>query len=94
LDHPADKPFYRIKCFDDNDYEPYLVLRKGAPDPPYAEVFTGYGRNKIQHVNHLRMRGYSFSVVPGIFLVHFRKSATLIDQCSRLFPCLHGSCVV
>lgn len=46
-----------IPCFRSNRYEPYLLLRRCAPTlPPFAEAFTGYGKNKIQHVAHLRFR--------------------------------------
>jgi hypothetical protein len=30
-----------ITCFNSNRYEPYLVLRRGAPTPVFAEAFTG-----------------------------------------------------
>jgi hypothetical protein len=28
-------------------------------------------RNKIEHVTHLRARGFAFKVLPGGFLIHF-----------------------
>jgi hypothetical protein len=31
----------------------------------YEESFTGYGKNKIQFVNHLRFLAYEFRVLPG-----------------------------
>jgi len=49
-----------------------VVLRRCSTTPPFAEAFTGYGKNKIQHIAHLRFRGFSFSVLPPqAFLVHF-----------------------
>ena len=60
-------------------YEPYLVLPWCPPGassrprpltPYYDERFHGYGKNKIQHVAHLRFRGMPFSVLPRAFLVH------------------------
>jgi hypothetical protein len=61
-----------INCFQTNRYEPYLVLRRCAPTPRFAEAFTGYGKNKIQHIAHLRLLGFGFTVLPpGAFLVHF-----------------------
>ena len=33
--------------------------------------FYGYGKNKIQHVHHLRSMGYEFAVIPALgFLTH------------------------
>ena len=45
-------------------YEPYLVVRAGPPTPLYDERFTGYGKNKIEHVTHLRWAGWRFAVLP------------------------------
>ena len=61
-----------ITCIDSIRYEPYLVLSTwGSDTPRYDEQFTGYGKNKIQFVNHLRVAGFKFSVLPREFLVHF-----------------------
>jgi len=38
--------------------------------PYYDERFHGYGKNKIQHVQHLRLMGYRFLVLPQGFIVH------------------------
>jgi len=60
-----------ISCFDSNKYEPYLVLSKeGGQVPMYDEAFTGYGKNKIEHVMLLRANGFKFSVLPKVFLIH------------------------
>ena len=40
------------------------------PTPPYDERFLGYGKNKIQHVAHLRRLGFGFAVFPNHFLIH------------------------
>ena len=50
-------------------YEPYLVVRKEGT-PLFDERFVGYGKNKIQHVSHLRKIGFAFAVLPRQFLVH------------------------
>jgi hypothetical protein len=72
----------RIKCFDTARYEPYVVIRwcppltgqgpakLGPVAPYYDERFHGYGKNKIELVQHLRLTGYRFSVLPQGFLVH------------------------
>lgn len=38
--------------------------------PYYDERFSGYGKNKIQLVSHLRFLGYEFRVLPRAFAVH------------------------
>jgi hypothetical protein len=67
-----------VQCFDSFRYEPYVVLRwcpagQSAPErvaPYYDERFHGYGKNKIQHVAHLRVLGYRFAILPQGFIVH------------------------
>jgi len=72
-----------IPCFDSYRYEPYVVipwclLESGANhslplhplSPYYDERFYGYGKNKIQQIAHLRVSGYSFSVLPNGFITH------------------------
>ena len=39
-------------------------MRAGPPTPLYDERFTGYGKNKIEHVTHLRWAGWRFAVLP------------------------------
>ena len=65
-----------LSCFDSLRYEPYVVLR-WCPErtsrpiaPYYDERFYGYGKNKIEYIQHIRMMGYSFAVLPGGFIVH------------------------
>jgi len=73
------KTVRRIKCFDSLRYEPYILLPWCPPaksahpqpiTPYYDERFYGYGKNKIQHISHLRLMGVSFSVLPQSFVVH------------------------
>ena len=73
------KDLKRILCFDSLRYEPYVVIRwcpGGNIGPPivttpfYDERFHGYGKNKIQYIQHLRFAGYEFAVLPGGFIVH------------------------
>ena len=68
----GDRTPYRVPCFGSLKYEPYVVLRRSGlqSPPPYDTRFTGYGKNKIQHLQHLRFLGYRFEVLPSAFLVH------------------------
>lgn len=52
------------------DYEPYIVVRKGLDLPPFWEHFTGFGRNKLEWIEELHVAGYNFTVVPDVFAVH------------------------
>ena len=68
----------RIHCFDSLRYEPYVVIRwcpanEASPivsAPFYDDRFHGYGKNKIQYIQHLRFAGYRFAVLPKGFIVH------------------------
>eukprot|EP00638_Chattonella_subsalsa_P007894 CAMPEP_0117747590 /NCGR_PEP_ID=MMETSP0947-20121206/8596_1 /TAXON_ID=44440 /ORGANISM="Chattonella subsalsa, Strain CCMP2191" /LENGTH=359 /DNA_ID=CAMNT_0005565061 /DNA_START=96 /DNA_END=1172 /DNA_ORIENTATION=- len=61
----------QLECLDSERYEPYIVMRKCPGTPKYDERFTGYGKNKIQYIIHLRYAGYKFAVLPKAFIVHF-----------------------
>merc|ERR1740117_11269 len=67
---PPDK-VRRIECFLSERYEPYVILRHCPSTPLFNEGFVGYGKNKIQHINHLRYSGFIFYVLPRSFFVHF-----------------------
>ena len=57
------------------------MIAKDGDTPSYDESFVGYGKNKIQYIHHLRYCGYTFSVLPREFLVHFPhpKSSSKIE---------------
>jgi hypothetical protein len=38
--------------------------------PLFDERFVGYGKNKIQWIQHLRLSGFEFYVVPRAFVMH------------------------
>ncbi|CAM9982163.1 unnamed protein product, partial [Discosporangium mesarthrocarpum] len=59
-----------VPCFKSQRFEPYLVVKKSASLPQFDERFVGYGKNKIQWVNHLRYLGFRFYVMPVSFVVH------------------------
>jgi hypothetical protein len=79
----------QIKCFDSFRYEPYVVVpwcpssksSKPRPlTPYYDERFYGYGKNKIQHISHLRFRGVPFFVLPQSFVVHHPHPESSVKQ--------------
>jgi len=79
----------QIKCFDSLRYEPYVVIpwcpssKSSNPQPLtpyYDERFYGYGKNKIQHISHLRFRGVPFSVLPQSFVVHHPHPESSVKQ--------------
>lgn len=59
-----------VPCFDSNRFEPYAVLRKHDAMLLYDDSFAGYGKNKIELIMRLRATGYTFHVLPRVFLVH------------------------
>lgn len=65
-----------VKCIKATRYEPYLVLRRCSDLPPFQNTFTGYGKNKIQHILHLTRLGYKLSVLGGGFIIHFPHPAS------------------
>lgn len=70
-----------VSCFLSNRYEPYVVLQRTPDLPRFEEQFTGYGKNKIQNLVHLRYSGWRFAVLPRSFLIHFphHKSAARLE---------------
>ena len=60
-----------IECVKSNRYEPYLVFRYCHDLPPFQTAFTGYGKNKLTWVMHLRRLGYQFWQLGTSFLVHY-----------------------
>lgn len=78
-----------ISCFDSLRYEPYIVIpwcpatKSVHPrplTPYYDERFYGYGKNKIQHISHLRYRGLPFFVLPQSFVVHHPHPESSVKQ--------------
>ena len=55
-----------IPCFQHARYEPYVVLPNLPTTPIYSEAFTGYGKNKIELVTHLRFAGFKFYALPAV----------------------------
>jgi hypothetical protein len=77
------KTIRKIHCFDSLRYEPYVIIPWCPPTtssissssqrpltPYYDERFYGYGKNKIQHISHLRFQGVPFYILPQGFVIH------------------------
>ena len=45
-------------------------MPRGGATPFFDERFVGYGKNKIQWIQHLRLLGFTFHVMPKIFVIH------------------------
>jgi Glycosyl-transferase for dystroglycan len=60
-----------IPCIRSNRYEPYLAFRYCYETPPFQPAFSGYGKNKMTMVMHMRWAGYKFSQLGGAYLVHY-----------------------
>ena len=59
-----------LECALSNRFEPYLVVRYCADLPPFQEVFSGYGKNKMTWIMQLRRMGYTFWQL-NTFLLHY-----------------------
>lgn len=70
IDQTADE-LVEIDCVLSNRYEPYLVVRYCHDLPPFQLAFSGYGKNKMTWVMHLRRLGYRLHQVAEAFLVHY-----------------------
>jgi hypothetical protein len=60
-----------VPCILSDRYEPYVVLERTAATPTFDERFRGYGKNKMEHLVHLRHAGYAFEVLGTSFVLHF-----------------------
>ncbi|KAM7454746.1 hypothetical protein BLSTO_04496 [Blastocystis sp. subtype 1] len=58
-----------VVCFKGSTQEPYVMVKKTPSLPPFDERFLNYGYNKVQWLEHLRYRGYAFSVLTHGFAV-------------------------
>jgi hypothetical protein len=57
-------------------YEPYVVVRYCRDTPPFQEAFTGYGKNKITWMWHLRALSYELFQIGSAFSVHIPHKAS------------------
>jgi hypothetical protein len=61
----------QIPCVLSNRYEPYLIFRHCSSMPPFQTVFSGYGKNKMTMVMHMRREGFIFKQLGGAFVIHY-----------------------
>jgi glycosyltransferase-like protein LARGE len=57
----------------ERNFEPYVMAPRASslyPLPQYDERFRGYGKDKIEQVFHMAMRGFRFVVLPREFITH------------------------
>jgi hypothetical protein len=66
----------RVPCITSERYEPFVALQRTEATPTFDERFSGYGKNKVQLVVHLRRAGYAFEVLGRGFVVHFPHKAS------------------
>ncbi len=59
------------------NYEPYVVVAYDSAR--YDERFVGYGKNKVLQIEELHAQGYSFIVLPDVYIIHYPHTPTL-DQ--------------
>jgi len=74
-----------IPCFKSLRYEPYLVVPRLDTTPGFDERFVGYGKNKIEWIQHLRFLGFVFYVLPRAFVVHCPHPPSVSRQNWQLF---------
>ncbi|KOO31058.1 hypothetical protein Ctob_012823 [Chrysochromulina tobinii] len=64
----------RVPCITSERYEPFVALQRTEATPTFDERFSGYGKNKVQLVVHLRRAGYAFEMGPADVVSYIMKS--------------------
>ncbi|XP_066945439.1 xylosyl- and glucuronyltransferase LARGE2s-like isoform X2 [Macrobrachium rosenbergii] len=59
----------------EQDFEPYIVVRKDIPE--YDTRFVGFGWNKVSHIMELHVIGFDFVVLPNSFIIHMPHAPSL-----------------
>ena len=79
----GESELYEIPCFKSNRYEPYIAFRYCAGGagigagadywrlPPFQTAFSGYGKNKLTWIMHLRHNGYMFKTLGKAYIIHY-----------------------
>ena len=58
------------------------MVRKSAEVPVFEEVMEDYGSNRLEWVNHLRLRGFKFSLLSQSWLYHLRHKPSRVSPTS------------
>lgn len=77
---------FELSCVSSNRYEPYLVVRVCRDLPPFQTVFTGYGKNKITWIMHLRRLGWKLFQLGEAFVTHFPHPESQAKQVWKVVP--------
>lgn len=64
---PTEKHSMRISCFDSLLQQPFVVVRHAIGVPEFDKRFVGHGFNRVQQVEHLRLRGFEFRLIAHAF---------------------------
>ncbi|XP_062582087.1 xylosyl- and glucuronyltransferase LARGE1-like [Saccostrea cucullata] len=59
----------------EQDYEPYIVVKKGVPQ--FDQRFVGFGWNKVSHAMLLDLLEYKYVVLPNAFMIHMPHAPSL-----------------
>ena len=62
------------------------------PLTSYDERLSGFGWNKVLHIEALQLRGYAFRVVPNVYIVH-RPHAPSLDLVAFRHDAAAAACV-
>ncbi|KAK8816770.1 hypothetical protein WA577_002167 [Blastocystis sp. JDR] len=66
------QPLIPLRCWDNPNQEPLLIVRNHDSLPAFNPSFIDYGFNRVEWVNHLRFSGYQFSVLSQGWAFHAR----------------------
>lgn len=64
---PPETHSLRLACFDSLLQQPFVVVRHAADVPGFDRRFVGRGFNRVQQVEHLRLRGFEFRLIAHAF---------------------------
>ena len=62
-------PFY---CWANTRQQPFVLVRKSPSVPEFEEHMEDYGNNRLEWINHLRFRGFRFTLLSQSWLYHLR----------------------
>lgn len=52
-----------------------MIVRRSSHVPPFFDKFLDHGMNRLEWINHLRFRGFHFSLFTQSWLYHLRHSS-------------------